>query len=75
MQLSMKMCAVPILLGIACLLGYGVLSSAFDLREISLVLLLLPLGWMLIFGGIYIGLMYLSQMSIDPIRFRPHRHH
>ncbi|WP_373973783.1 hypothetical protein NT239_08940 [Chitinibacter sp. SCUT-21] len=70
----MKMCVIPILLGIGCLLAFGILSSVFGNQLQLLFMALLPLGWMLIFAGIYVGLMYLSQVAINPIRFRQHRH-
>ncbi|WP_410499617.1 hypothetical protein [Chitinibacter sp. S2-10] len=73
MRLSMKMCVTPILAGIACLMLFGVLAGVL-IEYQPLLLALLPLGWMLIFAGVYIGLMYLSQLAFEPIRFRQHRH-
>lgn len=74
MQLSMKMCALPILAGMVCLLSFGILSSLLGAEFQTILLALLPIGWMLIIAGIYIGLMYLSQVTIQPIRFKQHRH-
>ncbi|WP_348946159.1 hypothetical protein ABHF33_06560 [Chitinibacter sp. FCG-7] len=74
MQLSMKMCVMPILAGVLCLLAFGVLSSVLPATFQAVLLLLLPVAWMLIFAGIYIGLMYLSQVSGATVRFRQHKH-
>lgn len=74
MQLSMKMCVTPIVLGITCLISFGLLSSVLVNELQWLALALLPIGWMLIIAGIYIGLLFLSQVSLNPVRFRHHRH-